>query len=948
MESLKIEVDFTTASAVGATQAIISELGKMAEAVEHADTSVSQAEKSVQTLGEQLGTAAGKAAEASEAIGETAEASQNAAKASTAQGESAEAAAGSVANLGEASTQTAQSSGQAANGLAAMNVQLNQTNNVAPSVTVNVNNVAGASRSVGAATSGLAGQVKAWLEMYVGIYAVMDLFQKFIDKLHEVRDAQNELTTGRLSFDDRLNQTVANLGLGKSPTAQAAVINLLKDLSKVSPVNEDQGLIALNVAQSFGHDPRTAEGMKYAAEVGYAQSRLGMDKETVGNFAKVTASSGNDSAQGFADIIAKAEASFRLSGSTDFAKYASGFVTAMLPEVGKGVDMNRAAGVYSAFLQARAGEEAASQATQQIYRFAQAAEPKTRDYFAHIAAQTGVTKVTDATDDEARAALAGDAAIDLRGLSPTARSAAEASVKAGRSFRSDQEKLDEITAREKEDYVRGMPHGRKPLTEAQVTRRVAELKDFDPQQAARELAPRNADAARTINEKEEERKRLQETLDAAIADRKARIQSEREATEYNKVNVDQRVSAVVLPTMLSRKTTEQMNEFNQAVGGRPQILDNLESLLKSNPIEKINEVAAAMKTADAAETDASNRAFEQFDSTKQHRAEAGAELDKRTGTDSGDMYGQRLLTRAKAQYLLNAKNENYVPMTGSAMNDLALLGQNSDKHLADAAYDALDYDFKQFFARTDLSQGDRAEGEKLYSDFKSKVGEKDDLIHTVQTQPYSANVASFARSFGLIQSNADARSFDAPQRGNTPRGDPGRIVGEINKSADAAVAADPVGKFNRKGLKAEYTMRDIHARYLQLWGSLSDEQKKTLRPAFDAFWENELGVAETRVQGDAHSLLGTDKANERAQDAARRFADFSNDVARDAAKVASPTSGPPSMPSPQPSAPPSGPHADASAVHHHYEHTEYHTHYGNAFFSNGEDEFPDLRGPAET
>ncbi len=441
MESLKIQVDFTTSEAVTATQVFVTELGTLNEKVQQSDASVTQAEKSVRDLGQQLGAAASQAGEAAEAFDQVSEASRAAAQSSTVQADAAENAIVPISGLTQASSQGAAAAGAYAAHLNQMNVQINNVNNVANTTVTNINNVAGATRNVGAATSGLAGQVQAWLSTYIGIYGVIEIFQKFLDKLREVKEAQDELTAGRLSFDDKLNNTIATLGLGGSSTAQATVIKLLRDLSLAAPVNQDQGLAALDIAQSFGHDPRTAEGMKYAAQVGYAEARLGMDKDTITNIARLANSTGNNTAQGFADVIAKAEAGFRVSGSATMGDYVRGLVSAVLPEVGKGVDLNRAAGVYSAFLQTRAGEDAAADATKQTYAFAQGTTKESREYFAHRAAQMGVTKVTDAQDADAEAVLGADKSS------------------AGRAFRSDQKKLADIEDKEKEAYVRGMWHG---------------------------------------------------------------------------------------------------------------------------------------------------------------------------------------------------------------------------------------------------------------------------------------------------------------------------------------------------------------------------------------------------------------------------------------------------------------------------------------------------------
>ncbi len=461
----------------------------------------------------------------------------------------------------------------------------------------------------------------------------------------------------------------------------------------------------------------------------------------------------------------------------------------------------------------------------------------------------------------------------------------------------------------------------KPLTETQVTERANALKDFDPEKAAAELAPRNADAARSIRDREDEGQRLRDAIDSAMNKVKATIQSEREQAAYAKIGIDKRVTDVVLPTIVGLDTDQKMNEFNTAVGGQFRRLDNIESLRTSDPNAKINQVAGVMGSADGKSTDSANSAFEQFDSTKQHRTDALSEIDKRQGTDSGDMYAARLLTRAKTDYVLNAKSQGYeVQLDSSLMDKIQSFADNKDKHLADAAYDELDSDFRTFLARRDLPGDVRERVSALYQEFKAKVGDKDAMLNTVSPGLYSANIASFARSFGLLLSDTEAQNFNPRPAGSQS---PGAVA------PPAPAVPSPVVNLNAPA-----------------WGNITRRGANTA----DVTWiDTNEGKAGTRVERSDddgktwHVVSDLQPGSNELLD--RTLVPNTSPLYR---LIATPPTSAAPDPSPQPSAPPPGPHADASAVHHHYEHTEYHTHYGNAFFSNGEDEFPDLRGPAET
>ncbi len=529
METLQLSIDFETERTATNAQAIAADLRDVGAAAHEADARITAAEQSLRELANAAQLAAPPIGDVSSQLGSARDAARDADRSFSDAASSAGAlgnAAGTAApQIGQVGTQAGGAAGQINNYTTNVVNATTQTANFSQQSVTNINNVSGA-------TGGLMLGVQRWLGVYVGMNTVIKLYETLTDRIKAAIDAQKELAGERLGNDQKLEELIANLNLGsRGAGGQNIARRLRDDILKAVPASPEQAIDALEIANSTGQDPQTGKGMEVAQQIAWLMAREQVSKDTAMNMVRLMQSRGINTADGFKAEVAKADAQFVVSDSTDRNAFLKGLTNSVLPEVPKGADPDYASAMYAALLRSKDSEQQAASAAVQAWTLAQGTNKKGREFMAHEAARRGVTNVAPVTDDEARASIMAD------DNSPAKKEA---------------ERLARIAEEEKLAYVKGLHRG-KALSPSQATRQAAALNDFDDEAAVRELSSVNAAAADHLQSLVNERKAMAAGIRDKIAKAKTQLTSQRESEAYLRVPIQERMERVVIPTFAARR-----------------------------------------------------------------------------------------------------------------------------------------------------------------------------------------------------------------------------------------------------------------------------------------------------------------------------------------------------------------------------------------------------------
>ena len=308
-----------------------------------------------------------------------------------------------------------------------------------------------------------------------------------------------------------------------------------------------------------------------------------------------------------------------------------------------------------------------------------------------------------------------------------------------------------------------------------------------------------------------------------------------------------------------------------------------------------------MRTANPSAVDQKDKIYAIGDVAQTEQTESRNEISGALATDAGAVFAENIKKQAKEQYTEEASAGKYLPtLSEDWYTNLKSFAASKDRRLVnkgeEAVRKALDRAIAQSAADPNVPQDLKEQLWTEANDFKHNMQGADNL----SVSAYGLNVDQSARELGnTLYQIGQQRIINAPKK----------------QARELAQAAQREAE-HESNMRSGPVVAGIETTY--------------------SAWQSALRG------GEAQKIAQAKAAYEAAVEAStpQRPALFHAAPAMKPGPTTQPTAG---------SA--DGGHADASDTHYHTHtnnyHTEYHTHYGNAFFSNGEDEFPDLRGPAQ-
>lgn len=570
--------------------------------------------------------------------------------------EAANAAEGAIAKLATTATQAAspleqdavaankaatelEKSAKAANEAADKFEKLASSSPRVKELSIDTTSLGTATSAMGASAERAGSQVMGWLGSFVGIAAVVRTIEYLLDKMQKVVEVQNQLADMRFADDKGLQQVMFNLGL-QGEAGETRARRLRDDIAVKTGSSLENAAGAIISTNAAGIDVQTPAGASYASEMAKMAETKNLDPESQLALARAAKEAHVTDSEGLKKFEAQGTEIFDASLTKDPAKFWRGLVRALGPEAAKGVDPALTGAIFSSFLDSTSNEFSAAQQTRNIANLAAGTNEKTRAYFAHQAAQLGVTQVAGVTDDDLEADIARRGDKDAKAVKKERSDIAMAQAAMERDKRKagEREHDEEVgIVRADEDFTvsTASMHGHR--SQAQIQQR---KKDHDEEMARRrqQLEETRQGNNERFAAEEERLHQRQEKLADSVNKLRQDQQSQREQAAFQAVSLQDRIQKVLIPTAAGLTTDTQRNEFVEASGGLVSRDDALFMLATPSGQAQMKRVMDAAHKAKASDTDEANAKFSETSVAKRIKAIADQQRVATGSVDSGEMF----------------------------------------------------------------------------------------------------------------------------------------------------------------------------------------------------------------------------------------------------------------------------------------------------------------------
>jgi hypothetical protein len=534
-------------------------------------------------------------------------------------------------NSGQAAPQLGQlgtNTGQAAQNTQNLNVQVNQFNTQANQFNSNVTNITNSTGALRGRTTGMAGEIEGLIKSYMGFRAVIEVFETLLEKLADVKKAQDELASGAMTFENKLDVVMRNIGVGYGPQAQVQATKIVSEIQESSKASIGTVMSAITAASSSLIDVKTAGGKAFTAELAAYAQRNSMDDEATKQFAKMLVDQGVTDVPGLQAEEARQDATFKNVGTGSFSEFIRGEIRGTQSVMTKGADRDSATAFYAAASHVTTDMRAAAQMSEQVYKLASGKTPKSIKMMAEEGQRLGLVG-GQVSDDQVSDAIAA-------GATPEAATIRQAQAGYERRLREDVAQEDVYRARK-------APKGQTPAQERAEREKHSAL-----------LASRQAQL-----------EKLHATIEAATAKLKEHLQLGGAEEQVKAMSIQDRALKLLIPIAIAAEgDIEATNRLQSEAPG--MVGPAAMAILGNKNIQKVyQKTMADRKAATGSQAAAETAAHQQQNNAMLVDAQAKAELTKAAASDSGNAYNVIKDVGVEAEYSKRVASGKYLKPTGT-------------------------------------------------------------------------------------------------------------------------------------------------------------------------------------------------------------------------------------------------------------------------------------------
>lgn len=336
-----------------------------------------------------------------------------------------------VSKIGTSSTEASQGIKQLGDAGSTATLGIKAAGEASKEASTNVNELRnktdeakGSLSAVDGVLDNMAGSLQTWITGFAGIAGVKRIIDDLLDKMNEMRQAQDDLAQKRLGMDELAHRAVDAFGLSDKgqpgfDKALAVIQSLAKDTSSKQ---EDAATIAA-AAQTSGikvvdeQGNVNQAGYDTAKSVGQFASRTGVDARTSENIFKLAQNLGVSDQTGMNSLLSKLEAASK--GVANRSQFVGAAIDSIIDPVAKGASFDEAMAQFSSAAKGERTARTAGSQVEKYWRVVQGENPETTKALTDLYAKSGLIRPGTVGDADIDAAMA-------RGDDPKAKAAATA------------------------------------------------------------------------------------------------------------------------------------------------------------------------------------------------------------------------------------------------------------------------------------------------------------------------------------------------------------------------------------------------------------------------------------------------------------------------------------------------------------------------------------------
>lgn len=212
-----------------------------------------------------------------------------------------------------------------------------------------IDDVDGPTAALGKTFGNLGSEVRNWIGGFVGLQGVIQLIQLMNDELKDTIQLRERLISEKMTFDQKLQGFVANLGLPNTAAGQDQARQILERLAKRAPASSLDSIMQMaGQFQAFGFDvtqPGEAEDI-FSVAAGMAAS-MQLTPEEAGAIPNVAKAVGVRDAAGMQFLLAQIKAAQKttpIANQSDFTKQFLRLAAQFMPQ---GMSVEQVAGLLA-------------------------------------------------------------------------------------------------------------------------------------------------------------------------------------------------------------------------------------------------------------------------------------------------------------------------------------------------------------------------------------------------------------------------------------------------------------------------------------------------------------------------------------------------------------------------------------------------------------------------